>query len=38
MELYDDLKKGICIDIGIFEVELLLLVGKLMLFVVVLNG
>lgn len=38
IELYDELKKGKFIDIGIFEVELLLLVFKLLLFVVELNG
>lgn len=37
IELYDELKKGKFIDIGIFEVELLLLVFKLLLFVVELN-
>lgn len=38
MELYDDLKKGNGIDIGILGEDLLLLVGKLLFVVVDLKG
>lgn len=38
MKLNDGLKNGNGIDIGIFEVDLLLLVGKLLFFVVRLKG